>query len=351
MVWLVWVLVPRVTVSPASEADLSDVPVEARWQARDSRRQLQNDARTTALQGIAGLAVLVGAFFTYRQLQIAREGQVTERFTRAIDQLGDENEDVRLGGIYALERIANDSPQDRAAITEVLAAFVRGHARWPPARPLQPDENTGIEDIPSLRSWAPDVQAALTVLGRGKLQVGLPGPLQLAHVDLRGADFSDSDLRGAFFGESRLQRANFSVAQLKGAVFFKSLLHGAQFSRAQLQGAILTDAELQGACLERANLKRAQPIRAQLQGADLWKAQLQKAFLDEAQLQKANLGHAELQGAWLGGAQLQEADLTDAQLHGAQCNAKTVWPDGFDWEAAGVEMRAEQDLAIGWTRD
>jgi hypothetical protein len=39
---------------------------------------------------------------------------------------------VRLGGIYALERIVNDSPDDRAIIIEVLTAFVRTHAPWPP---------------------------------------------------------------------------------------------------------------------------------------------------------------------------------------------------------------------------
>jgi hypothetical protein len=82
--------------------------------------------------------VLAGVFFTYRQaqtgrrqLEVAQQGQVTERFTRAIDQLGNTNLDVRLGDIYALERIANDSPQDRATVAEVLTAFVRGHAPWP----------------------------------------------------------------------------------------------------------------------------------------------------------------------------------------------------------------------------
>jgi hypothetical protein len=38
--------------------------------------------RTTLLQGVGGAAVLVGAYFTWRQLQTSREGQITERFTR-----------------------------------------------------------------------------------------------------------------------------------------------------------------------------------------------------------------------------------------------------------------------------
>ena len=62
-------------------------------------------------------------------MQLNREGQITERFTHAIDQLGNTGVDVRLGGIYALERIANDSPRDRETIFEVLAAFIRERSR------------------------------------------------------------------------------------------------------------------------------------------------------------------------------------------------------------------------------
>jgi hypothetical protein len=107
LLWLV-LFAPRLLVPPASDASLRDVTDAAkRHELRDSRLKLQNDVRTTLLQGVGGLAVLIGAFFTYRQVQtsrrqleIAQHGQVTERFTRAIDQLGHENLDVRLGGIY-----------------------------------------------------------------------------------------------------------------------------------------------------------------------------------------------------------------------------------------------------------
>jgi hypothetical protein len=94
----------------------------------------QNDARTTLLQALAGGVLLLGAYFTYRQLRVTREGQLTDRYTKAVDQLGSQHLDVRLGGIYALERIARDSPYDRATIEEVLTAYVRDHAPWPPPR-------------------------------------------------------------------------------------------------------------------------------------------------------------------------------------------------------------------------
>ena len=44
--------------------------------------------------------------------EIDRQGQITDRYTKAIDQLGSEKLDVRIGGIYALERIARDSARD-----------------------------------------------------------------------------------------------------------------------------------------------------------------------------------------------------------------------------------------------
>jgi hypothetical protein len=33
---------------------------------------------------------------------------VTDRYTKAIEQLGSDRLDVRIGGIYALERVARD---------------------------------------------------------------------------------------------------------------------------------------------------------------------------------------------------------------------------------------------------
>jgi hypothetical protein len=65
---------------------------------------------------------------------------------------------------------------------------------------------------------------------------------------------------------------------------------------------------------------------------------LRRADLSDADLQGARLLGARLQGANVRAAQLQRVNLLHAQLQGARSNAKTVWPDGFDWKAAGVEL-------------
>jgi hypothetical protein len=295
LLWLVLVVAPPLFYPTSSEASLQDVTDAAkRHELQNNRLRLQNDVRTTLLQGLGGLAVLVGAFVTYQQVQTNRrqlrhavrsatkqrmldqKGQVTERFTRAIDQLGNKNVDMRLGGLYALERIAHDSPDDRATIAEILVAFVCGHAPWPPARPGQYVKDAAIEEVPELRFRAPDVQAALTVLWRNHMLSGLVEP------DLRAADLRCADLR---------------------------------------------DAELQGAHLYGAHLQGANLTAAKLQGADLRDAELQEAYLGFAHLRRARLEGAQLQGAH---------NLRYALLRGVLCDSNTVWPKGLGLRKAGV---------------
>lgn len=108
---------PRWLYPSPSAAELNGAKLvgKQRMDAVTDRLKLQNDARTTLLQGLGGAVLLVGAYFTYRQLRISREGQITERFTRAVDQLGSKSKDVQLGGIYALQQISRSSPEDNAA--------------------------------------------------------------------------------------------------------------------------------------------------------------------------------------------------------------------------------------------
>jgi hypothetical protein len=83
-----------------------------KWQAArlyptaQERFAVENEARKTLAQIIGGAAVLFGLYFTWGSLEVNREGQITDRFTKAITQLGEwgpEKLAVRLGGIYALE--------------------------------------------------------------------------------------------------------------------------------------------------------------------------------------------------------------------------------------------------------
>jgi hypothetical protein len=157
----------------------------------------RNDVRTTLLQGFGGMVLPLGAYLTWRQtqlsraasreeLQLTREGQITDRFTRAVDQLGANDVAVRVGGIYALSRIGDESITDRASIADLLTAYVRRNASWPPA-PKSPFP-ADLDQLPHLSVHAPDIQAILTVLGRRTRSPAYPAlwtSLDLSNTDLR----------------------------------------------------------------------------------------------------------------------------------------------------------------------
>jgi hypothetical protein len=254
----------------------------ASWQGRIEPKdvaKLENDARTTLVQAVGGLALLIGLLFTWRNvkatertsqetLRISQEGQLTERFTRAIDQLGSDKLQICLGGIYALERIARDSERDRWPIMEVLTAYVRVKAPW---------KAEAMENHQPPPKPAADIQAILTVLGRRTrtFRQGESEELNLGDTDLRGATLTGAQLQGAILINAQLQRADLTGAQLQRAHLSFAELEGANLPNAQLQGADLAGAQLQGAILINAQLQKANLTGAQLEGANLSFAQLE----------------------------------------------------------------------------
>jgi hypothetical protein len=193
----------------------------------------------------------------HHQAQTAREGHYTDLFTKAVEQLGttrevkrnppnhdpvvetEPNLEVRLGAIYALERIAVDSERDHWPIMEVLCAYIRN------------PQNGGTSRV--------DVQAALTVIGRRPShrvahEISLGLSLDLSGADLRGANlialnFAEASFVGANFEGASLLRTN-----LRGASFQQAHLTGAGFYEADLRGTDLWDADgLTQAALVHAN--------------------------------------------------------------------------------------------------
>ena len=73
---------------------------------------VRNTNKTTAL-------TLRAVELTEQGVKLTEQGQVTDRYTKAIEQLGSDKLDMRIGGIYALERISRDSPRDHGGPSRV----------------------------------------------------------------------------------------------------------------------------------------------------------------------------------------------------------------------------------------
>jgi hypothetical protein len=221
-------------------------------------------------QILGGTALLSGLYFTWRTLQVNREGQITDRFTRAIDQLGSDELEIRLGGIYALERIARDSEQDHWPIMEVLTAYVRQHTRrrLPNEGDKREVEEEPVEET-GLAAPGPDIQAIMAVIRRRirHFDNGEPEFIDLHGTHLQGANLYKAHLYGANLHGANLSAANLSAANLSGAD-----LSGAHLEGANLWEAVLYGARLAGTHLEGANLKATQSLLPD---------QLQEAVADE----------------------------------------------------------------------
>ena len=282
-----------------------------------NRFDRENEARKTLAQIIGGVLVLAGLYSSLqtfslqqRTFELQQQGQITDRFTKAIDQLGAVetgpdgkpkiNLEVRLGGIYALERIARDSPTDHWTIIEVLSTYVGENS---PRTNYAGEFTTSHRflrtiNLPAkagMRRLRADIQAILTVIGRREITHDPPN----RHVNLSDADLLYADLHGAHLEGADLDGSNLILAHLTGA---------------HLKGATLTLTHLEGADLDGADLRGVDFSMSNLEGAELHGANLDGAELGETNLEGAELGETNLTGADLRGADLEEARIEGVDL-------------------------------------
>ncbi|AOX01704.1 hypothetical protein BJP34_21695 [Moorena producens PAL-8-15-08-1] len=257
--------------------------------------------------------------------------QIIQCLNNALGWLSSDQIALRLGGIYALERIAKVSAEDHWKIMEILSTFVRYQSPWKihVEQQKQIDELSIPDQIAQGQKLPIDIQGALTVIGRRDSSKELEDEkIDLRHATLMGANLTEANLQEAYLNAAKLQGACLNQANLKGASVIGANLEGADCNQANLQGAYLIKANLTDACLFDANLEGAFLRRAKLEKAILWNANLQRASLIKANLQEANLEGANLEGTDLRGANLQGAkNLTQKQIELAQIDSETILPD------------------------
>ena len=304
----------------------------------------------------------------FAQTEADRQRRIVETFSKAVEQLGSDKLEVRVGAIFALERISKESPDDYWTIMEVLTAFVRERMRyttimarlserayflWLQAgRPEGHSEEFWVEAVrlERLDQMPTDIAAILTVIARRSIENQRREKdrgwyLDLSKTYLIEADLSEVVLRTANLDRTHLEGAVLLNAQLEGAVLYGAHLEGADLQLAHLERADLVGADLERAVLWGAHLERASLGGAYLEEADLHEAHLEEADLLMVRLERADLGHANfkrtrldgarLEGALFYGTHLEGADLsyalglTDDQLSVAFGDGETRLPEGM----------------------
>jgi hypothetical protein len=176
-----WVIPWLLTLSPSEGVSAAE------------RLKARNDARAPVIAFAAAIGAGITLWYTRKTYLDSRDRQITDRYSHAVDQLASAHPAAQLGGVYALERIAGDSPRDRRMIVYVLGAFIRESTREPQGQ----------------RGPSEPVYAALRVALR-LVAHGAPADLRL---DLRGAHLENT----RFPPGARLDRVMMDGAHLEGA--------------------------------------------------------------------------------------------------------------------------------------
>ena len=273
---------------------------------------------------------------------------LTQRFADATQHLASKELTVRLGAIFALERMARNSARDHWAIVEILTAYIRENSPWKPSptvdkimervlaeqgttdanvserycSALAKDEH-GSTSPPELK---PDIQLVLSVLGRRVNSPDREGQtwqvLNLQGTDLQGADlrginfdraiFDRSNLRAVDFRNASLKNARFSYSVLVDANFAEATAEGAQFDYANAQEAnfykvVARQAKFFGTCLVHAQFGEGILENSRFKGTLLTRALFWDANLDGADFELANLGDADLSRSTVKGTDMRGA--------------------------------------------
>lgn len=285
-----------------------------RWAGQLSpqeRAEQEGHARASVAQLLGGLGLIATLALTLfqvnegrksseRTLELTARGQINDRFSRAIDQLGAREAgkpavERRLGGIYALQQFVlqsetGGSPGEAKSAYRTGAAILSAYLRANRPRPKVHKRGSKVPraDCRAGRrtSLPPDIAAAIAVLrdlypatdafAPGYRQFG--PQLDLANTDLSRADLRGVDLRGADLRNAKLVEAQLSDANLEGAQVAGIDARGACFMRATLNGAHFTEGgtrherRFRAADLRGVNLRQAPLYNTNFRFADLREA-------------------------------------------------------------------------------
>jgi uncharacterized protein YjbI with pentapeptide repeats len=299
---------------------------------------------TTVLAGLIGAPLAILRVHTVeRQTKAQEEGLITDRINKAVEGLGAEkiikrtqiqdrpapasdtqtmtlgskwpassvkldygvealsheqtvpNIEVRIGAIYALERIAKHNLDEHIQIMEILCAYVRENA------PIK-KQNPQKERYAKPRS---DVQTALTVIGRRtEKQRNVESSPNVMWPTVHDSDVIRETGAGknkvTKFSAALLERLNLGVAPLALSKHFNL-----DFSLCELAGVDFSEGNFANTNFRGSNLSGAQLMGANLQNCDFW----------DAVLKDAHLSFADMSGSRMWDANLCAARLVHTRLH------------------------------------
>ena len=239
---------------------LLDTDPGAQYLKRAARATALASTRQAVLFGLGGIIAVIGVVLSLHRYSIdkfaanqseldflARQARAAEdyalredenrtsRYTAAIAQLADAAEDVQLGGVYALSRLARDSKSDAVVVFQVLTASLRRRSL---------DRASRAKSSAFRAEPHNEIERAIfeTLLAAKIKNLPLVG-VSFKDQDLNGAYLVEADCSFADFSGTNLQKANLEGARLYQTHWYDSDATGAKFDKSIVFGADLSHAK------------------------------------------------------------------------------------------------------------
>ncbi len=265
------------------------------------------------------------------QAETAQQSLLNERYQQGAEMLGSSVLSVRLGGIYALERLAQEYPYEyHIQIMKLLCAFARHPTRDEDFEKKLAERNANPRMPSSLRE---DVQATIDAIGsrdetRVEIETSQDFKLNLIGADLSYARIGDANLSGAMLHYANLSYTNIFSTDLSNAYLRGTVMKRADISDTDFTGARASNVDLSGAKvfqhnkplfdLDYANLSPAQPSDRTLLPTHLFDADLSGKSIQRANLHSVIITNSDLSDTHFLDSKLPGAEIIQSNLSGAR---------------------------------
>lgn len=232
--WPVWAVAPLALIVVGALAYGLYRGVDALLAAENTSKNPVDvqDVIKTAVTVITLIGAVLAGLYAYRK-QLLSEGdshradasQLAERYAQAAEQLGHDQAAVRLAGVYAMARLADDWPEQRQVCIDVLCAYLRMPYEADPTEDgfMKGEREVRFTIIRTIRDHLQDPESVTSWCG--------------FDLDFTGATFDGGDFKGVAFTSGLVSFSG--AAFIDGAVDFL----GATFSGATV---VFADATFSG---------------------------------------------------------------------------------------------------------
>ncbi|MGC1496489.1 MAG: pentapeptide repeat-containing protein [Sulfitobacter sp.] len=286
--------------------------------------------------GLTGIIVaMTGAPFVVwravvaqKQVNVAEQGMITDRINKAVEGLGAEklvknkssettepNLEVRIGAIYALERIARDSPRDHIPISQIFCAYIRHN-------------NASLG-----QKTRADVQIAVDVISRRSLemlnyerdhnyQLDLSG-CQFRGMTINSAIFENADFSETVWAGCSLSNSNFTNAKLENCHFIESKIEDSIFHGAEMSGFKIEGCTLERNSFKKGTLNGMQVISSTFVSVSFNSSDLHNAYFAETSLSRCVFRDSDFYNLHLQNSHVFRGDFRGLQIKGLRLEGRS----------------------------